>query len=95
MGKKANKEDKIDERKPVINGRASVVTSSITITVLWKKQLTKLIHWLIENDYSFGWSVTDLFQQNTKYHLTIDEVIWANNLVEIAGILEKCDYQEP
>lgn len=84
-----------DLDKPVIRGRASIVECELTIKVLWRNQLQKLITYLIENDYEFQWekrsgdSIT-----HDEYYLTVGRIHWAKNLTRICKELEKCDYQE-
>ena len=88
---------KIDRRKPVIRGRASIIHASLTIKVLWKRQLERMIAFLIANDYAFSWNWVPKqsgYPGSDHYLLTIDEICWAENLTEISRILEKCDYQE-
>jgi hypothetical protein len=86
---------KIDRRKPVISGRASIIHASLTVKVLWKRQLERMIAYLISNDYSFKWEYIGGFSlKENHYLLSIDEICWAENLTEISRILEKCDYQE-
>ena len=88
---------KINRRKPVISGRASIIHASLTIKVLWKRQLERMIAFLIANDYAFSWSWVSKdsgYPGSEHYLLTIEEIIWAENLTEISKILEKCDYQK-
>ena len=87
---------KVNRRKPVIKGRASIITTSITIKILWKRQLEHLIAYLIMDNYEFSWKpILGTSGMPDYYLLVIDEIIWAENLTHISKILEKCDYQEP
>lgn len=73
--------------------RASVITSSIEITVLMKEQLEAAVKWCIERDIDFSWETVmgDSIEPN-KYILAIDGLPWANNLGMLATILEESDY---
>lgn len=85
----------INRRKPVIRGRASIIHTSLTVKVLWKRQLERMIAFLIDNDYAFEWKfVNEVSLKEVHYLLTINEICWAENLTKISKILEKCDYQE-
>ena len=85
----------MDKNKPVVGGRASIIHSNLTVRVFWKEQLLMAILWLIKNDYSFQWEkVFDGESNKDAYYLTVDDIPWANNLIEFSVILEKCDYQQ-
>ena len=89
---------KINRRKPVIRGRASVITCSLTVKVLWKRQLERLIAYLIADEVGIAFSWQPIQGKDglpDHYLLTVDEIPWAENLTYISKILEKCDYQEP
>lgn len=93
---KRNKMNKpFNRRKPVIGRRASVCNMSLSIKVLWKSQLDRLIVWLTKNDYEFSWTIErDDSIIQTTYVLTIIGIHWAKNLRHIQRVLERCDYQD-
>jgi hypothetical protein len=73
--------------------RASVITSSIEITVLMKEQLDAAIKWCIGRDIDFSWeTISGDSIEPSKYILTIDCLPWAHNLTILATILEASDY---
>lgn len=82
-----------NRRKPVVRGRASIISSTLVVRVKWKRQLERIIAFLVANNYRFNWEPGDYGDSSSEYTLTIDEIIWAENLTEISKILEKCDYQ--
>ena len=80
-----------DKCKPVIKGRASILTSSIKIEFKWNKQCNKLIKLLVDEGYSFRFYQKDL---ESNFIIEIEEVPWATNLKFLAKKMEECDYQE-
>jgi hypothetical protein len=82
-------------KQPVIRGRASIAEVEITIKVLWKNQLNKLIEYLVSEGYSFEWNVVarDSIRLD-EFYLNIRNVHWAHNATAICKILEECDYQD-
>jgi hypothetical protein len=74
--------------------RASVIHSSIQVTVLIKEQLEAAIKWCVDNNYDFTWEVNrgDSLTPD-EYVLSIEDMSWANNLTEFAKILERSDYE--
>jgi hypothetical protein len=84
----------IDPSKPVVQGRASIITSDIKVRVYWKAQLKNAIEWLIEKGYDFEWEILGgATAEPDTYLLTVNNICWASNLVVFAGILESCDYE--
>lgn len=83
----------IDPKRPVVRGRASVIHTDLTVTVYWKEQLKPAMDWCIEHDVEFEWEIRkgDSLVPD-EFDLTIYNVCWANNLTDLAKVLETCDY---
>lgn len=74
--------------------RASIMTSDIEIRVFCKEQFHGAIAWLIDNNFAFSWWVSHEGTGPATYHLHVEEMSWANNLVEFAQVLQKSDYAD-
>lgn len=83
----------IDPKRPVVRGRASIITSYLEVRVYWKEQLTSALAWLIEHDYEFNWEVKKGDSCTLdEFILVIPEMSWANNLLAFARVLCESDY---
>ncbi len=81
--------------KPIVGGRASICTWSVSASFLTKKQAVDAIHKLLneEIDFNVKFEKTwDTAENKEKFHLTIEDMSWANNLTTVAKILEEVDY---
>jgi hypothetical protein len=61
-----------------------------------KEQVKKAIHYLLEMDIDIDFSLTfELGDSDTAntYIIDIDSMSWANNLIDVAKIFKKVDYQ--
>lgn len=86
---------KYPANEPVVNGRAAIIYSDISLTSIKKGQYDELIKYLIEHDHVFEYSFDLEGEFNThQYHLHIKDICWATNAKEMFEILEKCDYND-
>ena len=83
--------------QPTVGGHASICNWSLEFKFLTREQCQKFINLYLDE---FG------FADNIKYEMvagdsitrsehwvTLENVIWANNLTRVGKLLEKCDYR--
>ena len=89
----------IDPKKPVVKGRASILTHDINIKCLYAPQLQKVIDWCQKKEVSFFYDVKTYYddaakREYTRYSVTIEDLPWAINLLELADVLLESDYYD-
>ena len=84
-----------DQGQPTIRSRACVIHSDLELRFLSKEQRNLFIHDLIADELSFDFQVeTNPGDSLTLavYTVTINDISWANNLMRIAELADKYDY---
>lgn len=84
---------KYESGKPVVRGRASILTTDIEISFYEKHQIDEVFHFLVDNDYDFSFE-TEKGDSLTldKHMLTIHNISWAYNVTRLFKFLEGLDY---
>lgn len=83
--------------QPTVRGSASICSWTLKFRFLTREQCLKFINlYLKEFEYSdnitYEMVVGDSVTKN-EHWVTIEDVIWANNLTRVGKLLEKCDYE--
>ena len=81
-------------KKPVVEGRASICTWTLQFHFFTQEQRDKAVKMIMKDHPHVNLSIwTDHLESKETYFCTINSHSWANNLTNIAKILEKFDYQ--
>lgn len=80
--------------QPTVRGKASVISTTVTIKFLEKHQIDSVLPYLVEKDCAFSFESAGIGDSQTpeEYYLKIYDVPWAVSMTEIFKKLELCDY---
>jgi hypothetical protein len=87
-----------EDRRIIINGRASICRWSLEAAFLTKEQAASVVQKILalSVDFPVSYSVEYSAREDRDVHVVrIGEMSWANNLVAAAEILRESDWQEP
>ena len=79
--------------KPVVDGRASVCTWELEFHFRDVKQVRKFIKMLMDDEINFNFEYETILEDTRELHYVNIKGSWANNLVRIAKMLKKVDYE--
>lgn len=81
--------------QPNVGSRASIINSSLELTVLSKEQMQEIVKAItIVQDYP-NFSVQTIAGDSltpSTYVITVDEIIWASNLHALVEAIKEFDY---
>lgn len=81
--------------QPTVRNRASVAHSQLSVTFLSKEQLDAFVAALLKYEsypsFTVETNVGDSVKPN-EYNVTLHDIAWGHNLVAIAKLVEKFDY---
>lgn len=81
--------------QPNVGSRASIINSSLELTVLSKEQMQEIVKAItIVQDYP-NFSVQTIAGDSltkTTYVITVDEIVWAANLHALVEAVKEFDY---
>lgn len=81
--------------QPTVGSRASVINASLELTVLSKEQLQEIVKAIISTQDYPNFSVQTITGDSltkTTYVITVDEIIWAANLMSLVDAIKEFDY---
>lgn len=81
--------------QPTVGGRACVAHAALTLSFLSREQRDHFVKGLLADEMNFDFTVETVAGDSrspTLFQVMIADVAWGQNLVRLARLAQRCDY---